>query len=519
MKKLIVLMLTVILSLGLFTGCADTIKPLSNIEGEVNKVTNGSFLVEKGNYVYFINGKDAVSANNKFGKVEKASLVRVLKSDIGKSDATIETVIPKLLISANYNTGFYMYGNSVYYVTPSIEKDKAGKVLNTHNEFYCFDLEKGKNVGGAILRLENNNYEYRFIENDGVVYLATTVSNDVDGQVKTDLVVYNTKTREKVFTSNYASVLMPEDNSNVIFFTKKGVTKALDDAEQDFEELFRYEVGKKEATLEISGAGYADLSFDNRAQELEGKLLEECGTNGATFTLIKHTGKVLVYKTNKLDADNTGSYYYGATDADGFNQKIKLGAQNEYINQAMAKTSYFKSLNEVYYIESGEGFISALMKFDYSKQNDPDMLNGRTIVTENVEGYSISFVNGNDMYLTSASDGFYYACKLDGTTAKPNKINAVAMQTATDWYKPTVVGNYFIGSYSANYYANYVYVIDISKLGTEDYEDYLKECEVENRENILKLQGTLLGKYSTEETTVLQELLDANYPEKTEDEE
>ena len=280
MKKLIIAILTLILATFAFAGCADTMKPLSDIGGDVVQETNGSFFVEKGNYVYFINGKEAVTSSNKFGKVEKGALLRVKKEDLGKADIAVETVIPKILISANYNTGFYMYGNCVYYVTPSIEKDKAGNVLNTHNEFYCYDLEKGRNVGGAILRLENNNYEYRFIEVDGVVYLATTVSSvDEAGTTLTKLVVYNTKTGENIFTSNnYVSLAMPEDNkSKVIFFTQKGITKELDDAEQDFEELYRYEIGATEATLEVSGAGYADLGFDNREVEHAGKFVKECG--------------------------------------------------------------------------------------------------------------------------------------------------------------------------------------------------------------------------------------------------
>lgn len=519
MKKLIVTILTVILALFTLAGCSNSFKPVSNVGGEVNASTNGSFLVEKGDYVYFINGKEDVTATNKFGKVEKASLVRVKKEDIGKASKTVETVIPKLFISANYNTGLYIYGNCVYYATPSTEKDKAGKVLNTHNEFYCFDLEKGKNVGGAIVRLENNNYEYRFIESNGNVYLATTLSSlKDDGSTITKLAVYNAKNGDVVFTSNaYVNLLMPEDNSNVIFYTQKGVTKALDDAEQDFEELYRYEVGKTEASLEVSGAGYADLSFDNRAQELEGKLVEECGTNGVTFTLIKNTGKIFVYKTNKLDADNTGSYYYGATNADGFSAKTKLGGANEYIDQAMAKTSYFKSLNEVYYVESGDGFVKALMKFDYAKQNEGDMLNGRTVIAEDLEGYSIAFVNGDYIYLSKASEGYYYRCNLNEQDVELDQINAIPMQTLTDWYAPTVVGNYFIGSYSGTYYDNYVYAIDLSKIGTEDYEDYLEKYKVEDRQNILDLQATLLGKYSSEDCDALKSLLDENYPEEKEE--
>ena len=92
-----------------FTGCGDSVKPLANVGGEVVASSNGTFAVEKGDYVYFINGQEAVTVENEFGNVQKASLVRIKTSDLAKhkydienvddfAPATIETVIPKLFI-------------------------------------------------------------------------------------------------------------------------------------------------------------------------------------------------------------------------------------------------------------------------------------------------------------------------------------------------------------------------------------------------------------------------------------
>ncbi len=536
MKKLIVAILTVILALCTLSGCSNSTGALDNTDGAVT-YGNGSFLVEKGDYAYFINGKEVVTAENKFGKVEKASLVRVLKTELSNpKTAKIETVIPKLILSANYASGFFMYGDYVYYATPSTIQDKTGAVLNTHNEFYRFNLKTGKNDSNYICKLENNTKDFKFIEVDGKVYLITTATV-TDGEASQNkLVVYDCESKNKIFTSeNYVEVAFAEDSSKTVFFTVKGRTVALNNAEQDFDELYRYNVGETSATLELSGAGFSDMSFDDRETTLtEDKLVPVRGSNGVTINLIKNTGKLFVYKVNKNDTDNTGSYYYGTDLVDGEGAiketltKINLGASNGYIDQAMQKTSYFKSLNEVYYVESGDAFVSALMKFDYTAQNSLNKLNGRTIISEECEGYTIQFVKGDYMYLANASEGYYYRCNYTATSdVKVNKINAVPMQVSSSWFIPTVVDDrYFIGAYSGNYYLNYIYVVDMQKIDDATllegkdvtyYEDYLETYSVENRENILSLWDTRIGVITSSDSKDLNDLLESNYPEEKEE--
>ena len=124
MKKLLIAIITIIMATFAFAGCGESVTPLQNVGGAVVS-GNGSFAVEKGEYVYFINGQEAVTVANEFGKVEKASLVRVKTSELANpKTAKIETVIPKLMISASYKTGVFVYGDYVYYATPSNIKDK-----------------------------------------------------------------------------------------------------------------------------------------------------------------------------------------------------------------------------------------------------------------------------------------------------------------------------------------------------------------------------------------------------------
>ena len=50
-------------------------KLTGNIAGEA--VSNGGFAVEKGDFIYFINGSEDYTANNTLGKVKKGALFAV----------------------------------------------------------------------------------------------------------------------------------------------------------------------------------------------------------------------------------------------------------------------------------------------------------------------------------------------------------------------------------------------------------------------------------------------------------
>ena len=45
-------------------------------------VSNGGFAVEAGNFVYFINGVEANTADNTYGDVQKGALVRISKDNL-----------------------------------------------------------------------------------------------------------------------------------------------------------------------------------------------------------------------------------------------------------------------------------------------------------------------------------------------------------------------------------------------------------------------------------------------------
>ncbi len=137
--------------------------------------SNGGFLVEKGDYVYFINGQEENTAKNTYGDVVKGALMRLSKADLAAGNySSSQIVVPSLFVTGNVTSGVYIYGEYVYYATPTADHDNQGNVANTSLDFKRAKLDGteapmgGKN--NYFFRLTNNSVKYRYVEVGGTVY-------------------------------------------------------------------------------------------------------------------------------------------------------------------------------------------------------------------------------------------------------------------------------------------------------------------------------------------------------------
>ncbi len=113
---------------------------LDYVTPETKAVSNGGFAVEYGDYVYFINGMENYTVENEYGEVVKGALMRMKKSDLNDDIASAgynkaETVVPMLFVAQNFTSGIYIYGDYVYFATPTTAKDKNGEVVNSSIDF------------------------------------------------------------------------------------------------------------------------------------------------------------------------------------------------------------------------------------------------------------------------------------------------------------------------------------------------------------------------------------------------
>ena len=304
--------------------------------------------------------------------------------------------------------------------------------------------------------------------------------------------VYNADKRELVYESfEYEEMLMPEDNSDTFYLTRFAYDE-LNEADEDYQDIYKYVVGSTEPSIVVSG---------DPSSEDSGML------QGATFTLVKNTGDYLIYKKSALDTTNA-SVTYNAIDKSG--AKTSLGGKNAYIEAVFASNCYVDSLNAIYYMDSSTE-LGGFVKFDYSKVTAADMTNGRTPICLKAKSYTFNYVENGYAYFSSA-EGMYYRCLLDGT--KFSQINGVAMKTSTDWYAPRVIGNYFIGSYSADIYSSYVYVVDITNIENEEvYSEYLEDVATDDEEHVLKLIDTRIAIVTEADSSAFDDKLKELYPE------
>lgn len=179
-KKILGLLAAVTLlgSTAVMSGCGGKYYKADGLDGYVASqnaaVSNGGFAVEKDGYVYFINGKAENTAENKFGSVEKGALMRIKTADLNAGNYNeAQTVVPLLFVAGNYNAGIYIYGDYVYFATPTTDKDvKTGEIANTHIDFKRAKLDGTEVMKNYFYRSATNNAKYRFVKgDDGKVYL------------------------------------------------------------------------------------------------------------------------------------------------------------------------------------------------------------------------------------------------------------------------------------------------------------------------------------------------------------
>lgn len=515
MKKFFALIIAVLTMSLALTGCSNSTTPLAGAsEGSVIS-GNGSFAVEKGDYVYFINGVGDVEGDNTFGKVEKGSLVRAKTTELGLENANIETVIPKLMTVSGNVGGVYIYDNDVYYATPYTGKDKTGKVRKDYVQFQSFDLKTGK--ASDIVFETRTVSNYKFVETADGVYLIYLTTEKVGETETKAFSVINAVDGKSVFSAdNFSEILLPEDGGLSVFYTKLAYSESLQ-KDENFGELYRYTVGKTDAELILSGAGSDGRTRDGRGDLPKSKFLDIADISGLTFNLIKNTGKLFVFKTTGVDSNYKSITYFGidllkedGSLVDDFSKVVKMGVSGTYLDAAITATAYYKSLSEIYYIENST-YLKGLVKFDYNKANSYD--HGRTLISSEAATMTFASVEGEYMYLINAAEGIYYRIKYATVGADLKKINGVAMKTLTDWFAPRVIGNTFIGSYSGDYYYGYVYTLDISGVDGEAYEDYLKDVAVVDKAHIEALNKKLLGKMTKTDRDAFDEKLKKDYPE------
>ena len=498
MGKKIICLIIACLTAFAFVSCGG--KTIAKDDGTDNK---GGFVATTENYVYFINGVESYSTAYKDGKVTKAALMRVAKDKFATDDAAYETVVSKMLVSDDKNAGIYIYGDSVYYAVPSLEKDKKGNAKSDQLNFFSTKLDASKTSSKIANKDFAHDATFRYIASGDNVYLAV---------YSTDLYVYDAKTCKQVFSTedmkgSVSEVVFDEGNdSEYVYFSFKPVDASnLDESattEENYNDIYRVKVGDKEATKVFEGVGKAVASDNQNLDELI----------GLTVDLLRHKDEKLYFSATTLNTViGGGTIYYSLADTAAKGGETKLLNANPKTTAAFADAVLYRIREgKLYtlYVDSTLG----LVQYDYSNAGDTNSSDyGVNVLSDNekLKNATLSFISGDYLYFKD-SDGNY--CRTNLTDIEAGKegveifrINTVALNN--DWYAPEVITvgskEYFVCVYSSSDYGSYLYSIDMAAVktaydeaktkGGDDFEDSdFYTYDSKKDADKVKL-GTLLG--------------------------
>ncbi|MBE7085044.1 MAG: cytochrome c-type biogenesis protein CcmH [Clostridiales bacterium] len=282
-KALGILLATASLSVA-FVGCgkgALDYKGDAIGDGYVSSATvssNGGFAVEKGDYIYFINGQTAQDANNEYGEVVKGALMRISKADLQASNfSNVKTIVPALLSARDIDAGIYIYGDYVYYATPTTDTTEKGEsVADTHIDFKRAKLDGSEGpMKDYFLRLSDNASRYRFVEENGTVYCL--YEETVDGKkVLKSVNTENKKITTLVKGAQSAFFFDAKNPTNPNVYYTMNVQKDLDSPTESYNQIYRVNAGAtanvdednaKYTAYDAKGNKIKEYAFDKGAME------------------------------------------------------------------------------------------------------------------------------------------------------------------------------------------------------------------------------------------------------------
>lgn len=551
-----------------FAACKDSYKgtKIEYTTPSAPAVSNGGFAVEYGEYVYFINGVESNTAKNKYGDVVKGALMRIGSGDLqnGNYDKA-ETVVPMLFVAKDYDAGIYIYGDYVYYATPTTDKTvEGGQVANTQLDFKRAKLDGSEAMKDYYFRLTSNSANYRFVQagDNNTVYCLY----EKDG----NLYSFNTETRSEYVLVKGASAYYydTDDLSNPNVYYTMSVTKDLDQENQTKENYNQLYVvnAAATATANASEASYtvtggktykfdkAGLKANYDTIELDkystypyvnlgtlvldgiGSLSESTQYNDATEKNAMpdgYTYTVRYYKNGGvyLTRSDSEKLLYLPVNADGNsvsrNEKMQTVALSASANATTSAVFTIEDGKHVYIYQSDATLYKATANEDgtaetlaIAREVDTDItlwkLNGDYLYYygSGTRDRSLNRIN----YTGNADD---YNNLLRGDEYKPLSISYVDLND--DWYQPEFFGDtllypnaQYFGQGATSY--NYIYAIKTGstaelKANIEAYDEVIEE--IDSHSGDVDLQNALTYYFRTGETekfdaAVEKELYDSN---------
>lgn len=490
----------------------------SGVSGDKDTSTtvssNGGFLVETDDYVYFINGKVSNKAYNTFGSVLRGSVQRLKKTDLNAGNyANTQTVVPSAVFAdgSSLNAGIYIYGGYIYYTTPSTKKNSNGEVLNNIIEFKRTKLD-GSDTSGALWSTDNQGVDYRFVEVDGTVYILYALAENLYSASATNIHAINCSTgKNTILAYNVGSYSFDTvDATNPYVYYTMSVPQYLGGTNYDYNQLYivRADASESPRTYDLTDAGdtkyinYGTHVFDgigsvrygsgdvnqfNYAYDPETKDYDKSIDIGnsadITFTIKWYKDRTLYY-TRQTDDNNVTfhSLEISAIDSDkdgkvdsGWNAMEKIAAQDVLISSNVTTEYEYVTLGEeLYAINTTSSGVTKskveggkLVEEIYvTEDSATTMLEIKEEAGHTYLYYSVTGGNGYTINRVAIDGNEENYSKLP-TSLEPDltykSVRVLDLDACSDWYKPEFVGEklFFASETEGMSIYNYVMVCDL----------------------------------------------------------
>lgn len=503
------------------------------------KVTsNGGFLVQTDEYVYFINGKTANTVDNTFGSVLKGSVQRISKSDLNAGNySSTQTIVPSVVYSGQYNAGIYIYGDYIYYTTPSTQKDGSGNVLNGTLDFKRTKLDGSETDKKALWQCENNGVDYRYVEGNGKVYILYALSESLYGTSVTNIHSINCETGEnKLLAYNVTSYAFdtkdPENpyayyTMNVPYFVggtetygynqlyrvKADVQKA--PREYDFSSIKDYDASKDPAYV-----NYGDFVFDGigtTQNQTEGRRTQfnyggvdakyDITNSEYTYALNEYENGVLYFTRTSNVGSSTGiKYKLSDSDIDANWNAIEKnndteGVMKPFLYLTDSNVYTFTDIGGITYaINAGSSGITKGVVKDGVVKDVYTLSEDTSATVLQIKDETTSIGTKKYMYysLTGGNGYTFHRIAIDGNESDYNQlpteldwdntwtyrgVQILDLDACTDWYAPEFVGNTIVfasETFGMSAY-NYIMACNLEKgdkmMSNKELHDYNEKFE------------------------------------------
>lgn len=439
-KLTIIIALVAIVTMSVvFAGCQSTKqKPIGTTDKDGIVTSNGNVAVQQGNYLYYVNGHADVATikvpkDNYFGKATVKG--NIMKSKIGEDGALSETavVVPKFYTSKSKMAGLYIYGEWLYYTSPSTKTNNLGTVETSTLELMRTKTDGTKTQTVAFIK---DSVDY-VLTKDCLVYF--------DANKLTKVSFNDSKILDTVEVAKDIAAATFTKGSDKIFFTKN-----IEDIDKYYNELY-VSVAGSEPVKVVGGDTFATTvgapTFEE--QMTIAVLMYDQKENALYFTLKPKGG---------MHAEKTCTYGYKFGDTFAFDKANMI----KYSNTA---------LTSIYAIGADKGVLSIKDKdlVIYNKIAETDIVDSKGTKTSLSAAPTVLFIRTVDTteYLYYIISDKMYRISYLQEKAVEQLISDDAVGVA---FPPSIIGDniYFIGTtYAYLYKMNFMKFSEVANTLTK----------------------------------------------------